>query len=401
MANIRNESKCPSDQPVDFRVIVTERRAIHPRGIPIKVIPLEDRVDDTTRDGHRGEEDQVDEHLGVHLALDLAALGGGAARVEDDLGVLARVQDDADDPARVPEHGATEERVLEVDGRLAGLVHDRRGELVHVRVGPVALDREGLAAVRRGGGVAHVRERGRGVARLEVRLAVQVLRLDVRHVLVLARRADEDIGRDLLVVDDLDDVAHTHVLPRRLAPVRARLLVLVVEQAVVATIGTSGVFRVVVVVKLNVTVVMADFGTLWWRTTGVRFGGNGFWGSTACLHFDVRSTFGAPRGPFAPAAAGDEATDKRLLFARARVGVLKVGADERADLALVDAFIRLVAFDVLVPVLDGGDAEDDDEREDDETGRNGRKFFKELEDGDPSEEAARWVSLAKKPCNFF
>ena len=37
---------------------------------------------------------------------------------------------------------------------------------------------------------------------------------------------------------------------------------------------------------------------------------------------------------------------------------------------------------------DGGDTEDNDEREDDETGGDGGEFFEELEDGNPSEEAA-------------
>jgi len=84
---------------------------------------------------------------------------------------------------------------------------DRGGELVHLNLGTVALDPEDVLRVRARRSAVEVREGRDRMSRLEVRLSVQVLRLDKRHVLVLARRADEYVSGDALVVHDLDKVA--------------------------------------------------------------------------------------------------------------------------------------------------------------------------------------------------
>ena len=52
-----------------------------------------------------------------------------------------------------------------------------------------------------------MRERWHGMPRLENRLPVQVLRLDISYVLVLRSGADKDIGRERLAVHDLYKVA--------------------------------------------------------------------------------------------------------------------------------------------------------------------------------------------------
>ena len=55
---------------------------------------------------------------------------------------------------------------------------------------------------------------------------------------------------------------------------------------------------------------------------------------------------------------------------------------------VIYATVGLVTFDVFIAVLEGGNQEDDDKREDDKAGRDGGKFGKELEDGDGQEKSA-------------
>jgi len=55
---------------------------------------------------------------------------------------------------------------------------------------------------------------------------------------------------------------------------------------------------------------------------------------------------------------------------------------------VVHAAIRLVAFDILVAILDGSDTQHNEERQYHETRRNGRKLGEELQDGNEGKEAA-------------
>ena len=101
-----------------------------------------------------------------------------------------------------------------------------------------------------------------------------------------------------------------------------------------------------------------------------------------------------------PERLGHDAADEGLALALAHVRVRPPPTGEDADLGLVHALVGLVPFDVFVPVLGGGDGEDDDEREDDEAGGDGGEDGEELEEGDACEEAVlrvRWlVTVAKK-----
>lgn len=53
---------------------------------------------------------------------------------------------------------------------------------------------------------------------------------------------------------------------------------------------------------------------------------------------------------------------------------------------MVDSMIRLMSFDVFVSVLQCCDTEDDQERQNNQTRRDGREFREELQDGDTQEE---------------
>lgn len=77
-----------------------------------------------------------------------------------------------------------------------------------------------------------------------------------------------------------------------------------------------------------------------------------------------------------------DALDERLGLALHRIVVDIAAAREDVDDRVVDLAVRLMTLDILVPVLCGRDGDDDDEREDDQTGRDGRELGEELEDGD-------------------
>lgn len=64
-----------------------------------------------------------------------------------------------------------------------------------------------------------------GGTRLEIGLAVEVLRLDIADILVLRRRADDQIGWDTLVSMQTNKVADAQVLPVLLDPRRSAVLV--------------------------------------------------------------------------------------------------------------------------------------------------------------------------------
>lgn len=200
----------------------------------------------------RAAEARRDAHHGVHLPLDPATLARRSSRVEHDLGVATGHDDDSDDPVGVADDGSSQEDGVEVDGasqRLAILVEttvledDGGVVLEHVDVGGFGFDDElGVSGdVGRG---SEVGEFGDGVAGLEVRLSVEVLRLDVADVLLLGRGADDEIcgerasvkasqesrkegltGWNALVSSEPHKVADLEILPGLLDPLRLRFVV--------------------------------------------------------------------------------------------------------------------------------------------------------------------------------
>lgn len=70
-------------------------------------------------------------------------------------------------------------------------------------------------------------------------------------------------------------------------------------------------------------------------------------------------------------ARRDDAPDKGARFGAGEVWVGPGRPREDTDGGMVDAAVGLVAFNVLVCILDGGDGEDDDEGQDDEAGGDG------------------------------
>lgn len=102
-------------------------------------------------------------------------------------------------------------------------------ELVHVGVGTVAFDSEGVGGTGTVVGRAEVSESGRGIAGLEVRLSVEVLGFDKGDVVVFGGSAYKDVSGDRFIVQDFDKVADADVLPEGLGPVYALIGGVIVE----------------------------------------------------------------------------------------------------------------------------------------------------------------------------
>ena len=178
------------------------------------------RVDNATDDPHDYKNNQVHQHHGVHLALDPTTLTWRAARVENELSIKTGVHNDADDPSGIPKYRTAQQRRLQIN-RIS-LVADRDcgSKLVHQNLRAVAFDPESILCVGTRRGIAEVGKRRDGIARFEIRLAIQIFGLDEGNILVLARCADEYVGRDALMVENLDKVADAQVFPGGALPVR-------------------------------------------------------------------------------------------------------------------------------------------------------------------------------------
>ena len=87
-------------------------------------------------------------------------------------------------------------------------------------------------------------------------------------------------------------------------------------------------------------------------------------------------------------SSSHEAADKRFTFAAHLVWIDMTSAFEDTDLRVVDLSIRLMPFDVFIAVLYGGESEDDDKGQDNETGTDCREAGDELEDTNEQEEPA-------------
>ena len=131
-------------------------------------------------------------HHRIHQAFNATALARRPARVHDDFGVDAGKDDEADDPLGVPEDTPAEEDGIKVDRCTSGLtvlaelaiVHlDARRVLEHVYIGRLGADEE--LCLRRKARVPDVRELWYRLPHLEIRFAVQILRLEIAHVLLL------------------------------------------------------------------------------------------------------------------------------------------------------------------------------------------------------------------------
>lgn len=281
-------------------------------------------------------------HLRIDLTLYSAALAWSTAGVEDDLGIHASEEDKTDCPVCIPEDGATQEDHLDIDGRRLSVASDGSVEPVHVGVRTVAFDCERVERTSAVLGCAKISESRGRVAGLEVGLPIKVLGFDKGDVLVLGGSAYKDVGGDRFVVHYFHKVADADVLPEGLGPVY-----------IWGPVMREGVGRAVLV-----------------ELDGRVRGCGGLWVS-------ARTD-----------TLGDDAPDKRAALGAGEVWVGPARTREDPDGGVVHAPVRLMALNVFVSVLDGSNAEDDDDGEEDEAGRDGGELWEELEDGDEEEEAA-------------
>jgi hypothetical protein len=280
-------------------------------------------------------------HLRVYLTLYSAALAWSTARVEDDLGIHASEEDETHCPICIPEDGATQEDHLDVDGGSLSVTSDGSVELVHVGIWTVAFDYEWVERTGAVLGCAKISESRGRVTGLEVGFPIEVLGFDKGDVLVLGGSAYKDVRGDRLVVHDFHKVADADVLPEGLGPVY-----------VWGPLMREGVGRAVMV--------ELDGGVRGCGGLGVSAG------TDTC---------------------GDDAPDEGAALGAGEVWVGPAWTREDSDGGVVHATVRLMALDVFVSVLYGGDAEDDDDGEEDEAGRDGGELWEELENGNEEEEA--------------
>ena len=163
-------------------------------------------------------------HLRINLTLYFAALAWSTTRVKNDLGIHASEEDKTDGPISVAEDGATQENHLDIYRGFLSVASYGSIEPVHVGIGTVAFDCERVelsGAVLRG---AKIRKSRRGIARLEVGFAIEVLSFEKGDVFVIRGSAYKDVCGNGIVVHDFDKVADAYVLPEGLAPVNVRWL---------------------------------------------------------------------------------------------------------------------------------------------------------------------------------
>ena len=86
------------------------------------------------------------------------------------------------------------------------------------------------------------------------------------------------------------------------------------------------------------------------------------------------------------------ALDKGLGLRLHRILVLIVRSSKHMNDRVVDLVVGLMPFDVLVAILERCDGQNGEQREDDESRRDGREFGEELQDGDGEEEDVGYPS---------
>ena len=188
-----------------------------------KPTPLQRRAQETHAELKRSDA----QHERVHLTLERGHLARGPDGVAHELGVAAGEHDDARDPIRVAKRAPPKQHVIHAHAQIGTPVGTPVGtqadpltlELVQLVVGSLALDHRALERLlednRVGIGTATRSHPGDGARslRLEVRLAVEVGRLDEAHAGAVRGLDAHDVGGELLVVAHERDIADAEVLP--------------------------------------------------------------------------------------------------------------------------------------------------------------------------------------------
>lgn len=188
--------------------------------------------------------------------------------------------------------------------------------------------------------------------RFEVRLSVQVLRLDKCNILLFRSRADKDISRDGIVIEDLDHIPNAHVFPGRDLPVWSRVSCGVVEQVVM--------FRSLYdlsIIKFKTVKLFLDRGR-----RRVVSGLSPFRRSSSLKHLYLRR-----HGILALLGTTldelwYEAANKGLALALHSIMVVEVASCEDTSLRIIYGPVGLVSLDVFVSIFQRGDSENDEKR---------------------------------------
>jgi len=98
------------------------------------------------------------------------------------------------------------------------------------------------------------------------------------------------------------------------------------------------------------------------------------WSNCTLLHFFLRLGRLRPL----PERARNEPPNERPALPPGDIMVDKVSAFQYPNDCRVDSAVRLMAFDVFITALEGGDTQDDEQRQDHETGRYGGEDREEL-----------------------
>ena len=230
---------------------------------------------------------------------------------------------------------------------------------MHQNLRAVTVNRESVLCVGAGRGIAEVGKRRDGIARLEIGLAVQILGLDKGDVLVLARCANEYVSGDALMVEDFDKVANAQVLPGAALPVWS---------------GSRTV--------ANTVVVIFGFGS----AAGGR--SNGLLEGFGCDRVRKRLT-GLGKPIFAD--PGGQSADKSfaLRLHCVAIHIVSTSTIEDMDFRMVDDPIRLMAFDVLICILDRSHADNNGQGKNGQARRDRSKLGDELENDDEGEKSTR------------
>ncbi len=216
---VQQEEHEPLLQPERQHAVAAGARGVHV-GQVVEVVEAHD-VDADDGHGHEHhlrEEDDDDRR--VQVLLDLAHLRRRVAVVHLDLRLLPRVHRYAVAPVGVGEERAAQDEVLrgQRDGLGRPLQLQRAHEVVDVLVGPLELQAAG-EQLRRWRSVRDevreaVHEQGGRLLHLEVRLAVDVRRLDVALVAVVVHRRQnqQQVHGHLSQPSHLDNVARFDIL---------------------------------------------------------------------------------------------------------------------------------------------------------------------------------------------
>ena len=276
-------------------------------------------------------------HLRIHLTFDPTSLTGSTTRITHYLGVNARKEYGPNHPVGVPEHGATKKNHLEVNGVFPSISSYSGVKPIHVSIWVIALDMESIVLSNAVHGRAQICEYRRSISRFKIAFPVKVLRLNICNIVLLGCGAYQDVCRDGFVVYDLHEIAHTNVFPQGLPPVCTRRLVILSD-------------RITLPIQRRVRFVKFDIGVV--------IGMNGRASFDVFLVMSVDAL--APRPHFR-----SYAPDERPSLSPRDVRVKPFTSVQDSDSRMVDLTVGLVAFYVLIGILNGCDTKDDEEGKDD------------------------------------